>query len=58
LYDCDTNKQDAVNGRVVKKLIRTQGDTPIKKGIENLFPEATIDRAAAYKRSFIEGLKG
>jgi hypothetical protein len=54
LYDCDTNKQDGENGRVVKKVLETRQDTPIKKGIENLFPQDTIDRAAAHKRAFID----
>jgi len=54
LYDCDTGKQDGSKDRAVKKVIQTRTDTPIGKGIENLFPEATIGRAAAYKAAFID----
>ncbi|MBW4574245.1 MAG: AAA family ATPase [Aphanothece sp. CMT-3BRIN-NPC111] len=54
LYDCDTQKQDAEKGNVFKKVIPTQTGTPIKIGIENLFPLETIEKAEAYKRAFID----
>lgn len=54
LYDCDTRKQEAEKGNVFKKVIPTQTDTPIKIGIENLFPSETIEKAEAYKRAFID----
>lgn len=54
LYDCDTQKQDAEKGNVLKKVIETQTDTPIKRGIENLFPSETIEKAEAYKSAFID----
>lgn len=54
LYDCDTRKQDAQKGNIFKKVIPTQSETPIKIGIENLFPSKTIEKAEAYKRAFID----
>jgi hypothetical protein len=54
LYDCDTGKQDGSKDRVVRRVMETRTDTPIGKGIENLFPGTTIDRAADHKRAFID----
>ena len=44
LYDCDTGKQDAHKNMVYKRVLPSSEHGPIKIGIENLFPEKTIDR--------------
>jgi predicted ATP-binding protein involved in virulence len=54
LYDCDTGKKHDVRDNVFKKVIVTQNDTPIKIGIENLFPSETIEKAEAYNSAFID----
>lgn len=45
LYDCDVEKQDAtINDTIFKRVISPQLESPIKKGIENLFSLDTIKR--------------
>lgn len=38
LYDCDIQKRDKTEGNIIRKTIEVCPDSPIKKGIENLFP--------------------
>jgi len=54
LYDCDTNKKDANKEKVYKRVIPTINENPINKGIENLFPKSTINKARKEKLSFID----
>lgn len=54
LYDCDTNKQNNQKQRVYKRVIPSQDSRWIKKGIENLFPDSTIQKAREYKLAFID----
>ena len=44
LYDCDTNKQDTHKDMVFKRVLPSNPDSPIRIGIENLFPENTINK--------------
>jgi hypothetical protein len=54
LYDCDTNKEEAVKENLHKKIITSLPDNPIKKGIENLFPVNTIEKVQQANNSFID----
>ena len=54
LYDCDTNKKDSNKSQVYKRVIPTIEQNPINKGIENLFPKSTIDKAIHEKLSFVD----
>lgn len=54
LYDCDTNKQDTHKNMVFKRVIPSNPDSPIKVGIENLFPEDTIDKIERECPQFID----
>jgi hypothetical protein len=57
LYDCDTEKCNEENGYNYKRVIPTLPNNPIKKGIENLFDEATLNKAALYKRALLDVVK-
>jgi predicted ATP-binding protein involved in virulence len=54
LYDCDTNKNEKKNGKVTKKIMTCMTTNPIKKGIENLFPVATIEKLENANSAFID----
>ena len=54
LYDCDIPKPDTIKGNVETKVMPKQEDTPIDKGIENLFSKDTIERAKNAKADFID----
>lgn len=54
LYDCDTNKNDEDFGNHFKRVIPSNGDNIVRKGIENLFPNDTIHKSVAYKKAFID----
>ncbi len=54
LYDCDIPKPDTTKGNVVTKVMPKQDDTPICKGIENLFGKDTIEKAKDAKSDFID----
>ncbi|MCX6159547.1 MAG: hypothetical protein NTY74_16320 [Ignavibacteriae bacterium] len=55
LYDCDTTKQNEdFNNYLFKRTIPFISKSPISKGIENLFPQETIDKAIKYKPDFID----
>ncbi len=59
LYDCDTNKKDDQEAdKIYKRVIPKIEDNPIKKGIENLFPEETIEKAMQYNEAFIDYTMG
>jgi hypothetical protein len=44
IYDCDTQKSDSDRNMAKKRVIPTNLDGIIKKGIENLIPVATVNR--------------
>lgn len=54
LYDCDTNKQNSQKNRVFKRVIPSNQGSPIKMGIENLFPVQTINRIEQEAPQFID----
>jgi hypothetical protein len=54
LYDCDTNKENEDFGNHFKRIIPTNPDSIVKKGIENLFSNAVIERAITEKKSFVD----
>lgn len=54
LYDCDTNKQDSDKNLIYKRIIPNVKDNPISIGIENLFPEETINRVELENPQFID----
>jgi hypothetical protein len=53
LYDCDTNVQDMNKNNKYKRCMPVQSDTPIKKGVENLFSLKTIEKARTHKKAMI-----
>ena len=53
LYDCDENVKDESIGKTFRKNIPFH-DSEIKKGIENLLPQSTIDRAKEHKLAFFD----
>ncbi len=52
LYDCDIPKPDTTKGNVVTKVMPKQDNTPICKGIENLFGKDTVEKAKNDKSKF------
>jgi hypothetical protein len=54
LYDCDINTEKDKKQRVYKQVIPSQVNHLIKKGIENLFPNSTIEKAKKHKSAFID----
>lgn len=54
LFDCDTHKQDANKNLVFKRVLPSNSENPISIGIENLFPQTTIDRIEAIKPQYID----
>jgi len=54
LYDCDTNKANEDYGNHFKRIIPTNPDSIIMKGIENLFPTDFIKKAIAVKKAFVD----
>ncbi len=53
LYDCDVDKIDDINGKLYRKKI-VQQNHKIKSGIENLFSDATIEKAKNYKKEIVD----
>ncbi len=54
IYDCDTNRQNEDFGHLYRRVLPFLQDNIVKRGIENLFPNSTIERAIAYKREFVD----
>jgi len=54
LYDCDIKKPDSDNGLIFKRTIPSITSNPIKIGIENLLPEATILKLESSNSCFID----
>ena len=53
LYDCDTNRPDEDFGHISRRIIPKQKNI-IQRGIENLFPDAFIEKAIAAKKEFVD----
>lgn len=54
LYDCDTGKSGEDRGNIFKRVIPATPSNPIRKGIENLFTETTIDKVENYSSAFVD----
>lgn len=54
VYDCDTEKKETDEGKFFKRVIPSEEHNPIKKGIENLFSEDTINRVCAENSRFFD----
>jgi len=54
LYDCDVKKCNEEIGIVYKRIIPTISENIITKGIENLFPSDTIEKAIQSKKAFVD----
>jgi hypothetical protein len=54
LYDCDTNRNDEDFGHIHRRMIPKIEEHIIQRGIENLFPESTINKAISYKKEFVD----
>ena len=54
LYDCDKPKPFENNGSLFRRNIPLQSDHPVKKGIENLFSQSTLEKALKDKDTLID----
>lgn len=54
VYDCDTARSNENAGHLFRRTIPVITDHAIKKGIENLFSDATIDKASQHKTDFVD----
>jgi len=54
LYDCDTNKQPAKKGQLIKRVIPLVAESEITSGIENLIPATRIQRLEVTHPQFID----
>ena len=54
LYDCDTDKTEVDKNNFFKRIIPKNYSNPISEGIENLFPETTIDKVEHHNSAFID----
>ena len=53
LHDCDSKVELQNRGNIFKRKIPHQNEHPVKKGIENLFSRATLEKARNHKTAFI-----
>ncbi len=54
LYDCDTNRENKDFGHIFRRTIPSIKENKIKRGIENLFPNKTIEKAIKHKKEFVD----
>lgn len=54
LYDCDTNKANEDFGNHFRRIIPTNPNSFVMKGIENLFPNDFITKAIETKKAFVD----
>ncbi|RWX03817.1 hypothetical protein [Flavobacterium cerinum] len=54
LYDCDTNRPDEDFGHIYRRTIPKIETNIIQRGIENLFPKETIEKALEHKKEFVD----
>ncbi len=54
IYDCDIEKSDAIRNNIVKKIMPSVSKNPIKKGVENLFSQETIEKVMNQNPQFID----
>lgn len=54
IYDCDTKKSNSDHHMAKKRVIPTNSDSPISKGIENLIPASRITTLRASHPQFFD----
>ena len=54
LYDCDTNRPNEDFGHIYRRTIPKIEGHLVQRGIENLFPKETIQKAIAHKKEFVD----
>ena len=54
LYDCDTKVDNKDKEKVHQRIIPYMKENHFDRGVENLFPKGTIDKAIEYKKAFID----
>ena len=54
LFDCDYQGQADTKGNRFKRKNPFMRDHPITKGVENLFSQATLDKAIVFNKAFID----
>lgn len=54
LYDCDTKVDNGTKDNIFKRIIPFIQENLFDRGIENLFPKSTIDKAKEHKVEFID----
>ena len=52
LFDCDSGKPSENKGKLFQRSIPSQENSPIRKGVENLFGKQTLERARQHKAGF------
>ena len=52
LFDCDTARTADNKGKLLQRTIPLQVQSPIKKGVENLFSKSTLEMARQHKPAF------
>ena len=52
LFDCDTCRSPDNKGKLVQRSIPLQVQSPIRRGIENLFSKPILEKARQYKPGF------
>ena len=52
LFDCDTGRSPGNKGKLVQRSIPLQVQSPIRRGIENLFSKPILEKARQYKPGF------
>ena len=53
LYDCDRGISYEEKGSFIRQCVPFQQENPVKTGVENLFPEQTLQVAKEHKAAFI-----
>ena len=53
LFDCDVSKQPDEKGKLAQRVIPLQKQSPIGKGIENLFEKSTLEKAMKHGTFFL-----
>ena len=55
IFDCDIhNLYNEVKGNLFRRIIPKRDDSPVNKGIENLFGKATLENARSCKATFFD----
>lgn len=54
VYDCDVERSDSDRAMVKRRVIPSENDHPIGKGIENLFPKETIEKLRTSNPQFFD----